>query len=508
MTDLDLADIQSNILFRHGRKHTRNLFLSFIPDLENHPTIQNTLRNWLSELKNNNLITSAETAKASYIIRKQQKLETLIENSIHFDNEIKEFGFGSGFLNKGDTIKIDPSNPLLLKFIDTIDERLENTIQNQYDGGTVINIFFSSNAYKKSLRLLNESIDIPKDRSFDLGMTSGIVRESLIDSELQYWGDNYNDECPKIDMLILIADDIEKRIEEQLNEIINSIPSSIYIKKFIEYGKQLKSKQNKYQPIEHFGYADGLNQPNFQKDILGNINEDKAKIVLANDPNGGYGSYLVYRKLEQHVHKLNSVSEEIAAKLSLSKNDIDLDLIGAQFFGRFKNGESLSDTDKPQLKPSKKVRSSVFFTDLDASKCPYHAHIRKINPGKGHTRAPEISRIGIPYGDKIINGHSNFQVGLLFMSIQREISQFETIQKRANNSDLGKKNSGIDPIIGQYIIDKKNEVPPQIWNKGYGINRTDTVSHFTDKLVNLKGGEYLYAPPISFFNKFQKNPII
>ena len=82
------------------------------------------------------------------------------------------------------------------------------------------------------------------------------------------------------------------------------------------------------QDIEPFGYADGISQPLFLKEEI-----DKAKqggtdrwdpsapldLVLVKDPNGegedSYGSFFVFRKLEQDVAGFQQRVAELAEEL-------------------------------------------------------------------------------------------------------------------------------------------------------------------------------------------------
>ena len=128
-----------------------------------------------------------------------------------------------------------------------------------------------------------------------------------------------------------------------------------------------------------------------------------SSLVLADDPFSAdadaYGSYLVYRKLEQDYDAFSARVKALAADVPISE-----ELAGAYVVGRFKDGTPISarDTPSPGLETDNHF---VHSTDKKGLKCPMHAHIRKANP-RGTTpktkpadeSARRITRRGIPYG--------------------------------------------------------------------------------------------------------------
>jgi deferrochelatase/peroxidase EfeB len=122
-----------------------------------------------------------------------------------------------------------------------------------------------------------------------------------------------------------------------------------------------------------------------------------------------------------------------------------------------------------------------------------------------------MARRGIPYGlrnvsteiDPAILQMPKGDVGLLFMSYQKSITnQFEFIQQNwANNRDFAVGTSGIDPIIGQSVNDAEKAIDRHYnFPHKYGIDPTGADSDARDfkDFVEMKGGEYFFAPSISF----------
>ena len=87
-------------------------------------------------------------------------------------------------------------------------------------------------------------------------------------------------------------------------------------------------------------------------------------------------------------------------------------------------------------------------------------------------------------------------VGLLFMCYQRDIkNQFESLQfLQANNTNFFQDNTGVDPVIGRMGW----EPPPQKWPPEWDTPRAEQQPFSFGGFVTLKGGEYFFAPSMSF----------
>jgi deferrochelatase/peroxidase EfeB len=160
-----------------------------------------------------------------------------------------------------------------------------------------------------------------------------------------------------------------------------------------------------------------------------------------------------------------------------------------------------------------------YSSDLLGEKCPFHAHIRKNNPrsdvpgyGAGEHR---IVRRGIPYGPRIertdegapkdnqvtlCTGEKEGPIGLLFLCAQGDIAtQFEHLQGQwANRSDQPQgKLLGVDALIGQLRPGEVNRLA--IEDKSHKMAKgLDTTF---DAVIKLRGGEYFFAPSISFLRR-------
>lgn len=453
-----LDDLQGNILKGHGREHSVNLFLKFDAD-------------------------AAESARA--FVREMGGAVTSALKQLRQTKRFKESL-----------------------------ERLR--------GDTFVSFFLTAAGYDA---LGISTKNTPDDEAFLNGMKKR--RTVLSDSSSDHWEECYRDE---IHALVLIADETPEKVDAMKDRILSRLPAAVSLLG-VEIG--LAMRNIKGDGIEHFGYVDGRSQPLFLVEDIRNEADTTDGIHVWNPDfplrqvlvpcKGGtselsFGSYFVFRKLEQDVRGFKQREEEIADFLKLSKEDREL--AGAMLVGRFEDGTPVvlhgeDGADKPV------PNNFTYESDTKGIKCPFHAHIRKTNP-RGESvgvfapnleeeRRHIMARRGITYGERIWkNGMRNTEldedhfpskdVGLLFMAYQCNIArQFEFTQAAwANNEGFIKRDSatgapltGIDPIIGQ-----GNPTIPLSQTRKWGKDDKDGFTF--GRFVHLMGGEYFYAPCISF----------
>ncbi len=369
----------------------------------------------------------------------------------------------------------------------------------------------------------------PADNAFRGGMKS---RAPLLnDPAAATWDIGYQNENHA---MILIGGDANattaaksKQIDDALKALASTIPTSVTVIG-VERGRAYFNGNE--DGIEHFGYVDGRSQPLLRESDI--EREDAGgdgivrwspsfplKQVLLRDPASNdanaFGSYFVYRKLEQNVQAFKAAETTLGAELqqlAVAQGHLfDPELAGAMIVGRFEDGT-------PVLLQNAEGMHHPVPNDFDYSgdqsglKCPFHAHIRKTNP-RGDTarmfgvsleseREHIMARRGITYGARKQNKKKAFldqptkDVGLLFMAYQSNvINQFEFTQASwANNTSFVNASTGIDPVIGQGSASNK-----QKHRAGWGDVQASTQdSRFAD-FVTLKGGEYFFAPSLAFF---------
>jgi Dyp-type peroxidase family len=349
----------------------------------------------------------------------------------------------------------------------------------------------------------------PKDIFFRSGMKDPNTQAALSDPNVKTWEPDFQEE---IHALILMADDDLVDLLQEINRMYYNLRQ---VAEIVHREDGFTLRNNERKTIEHFGFADGVSQPLFVKSDIEKAKKKGAdfniwdprsplKIILAKDPNGkkadSYGSYLVYRKLEQNVKSFHEEQRKLAETLG-----VDFDLAGAMIVGRFQDGTPivLSDQPEPNIQ---RTNNFTYTSDGQGSKCPFHAHTRKVNP-RGDTgtqsatpvpladeKMHRIARRAVSYGENDITKEPETGSGLLFLCFQSDIqNQFNFQQASwANQDNFVQPTIGKDPVIGQ-----GNSPISQKWPTGWGSHE-QPVQYKFPLWVNLKGGEYFFAPSISF----------
>lgn len=475
-----LAQLQGNILKGHGRDHVRLLFLKFKPDAD------------------------AASLKA--------KLRQYVDLG-HVQSALEQRAFEVRF----------------------------NTFGTP--GPLFSNVLLSSSGLTKldvDLSLFDESAASTSDDSAGITFTAGAKDETVVellqDPPVDTWDMPFRDD---IDLLILLADDDNAIAAAVLNHAI-SLFAPVADIVHVQVGDALRNAHD--DAIEHFGYIDGRSQPLFyQQDLQREINtldaEDPAlpnagtylnfdpsapkELVLVqdplvpNDPNS-FGSYFVFRKLEQDVRGFKQQERALANKLGLEGDAREL--AGAYIVGRFEDGTPVVMRDEDGLR-NPIPNNFNYAGDPLGQKCPFASHLRKMNP-RGDTvrafsppgqeaevlaaeRGRRIARRGITYGARNLAAEDEDptnlptrDVGLLFMCFQSKISQqFGFLQRSwANNETFLKPGIGMDPIIGQ-MRDANQAVNiqcPLSWGQ------EGSIRFGFSGFVTMKGGEFFYAPSLTY----------
>lgn len=267
----------------------------------------------------------------------------------------------------------------------------------------------------------------------------------------------------------------------------------------IEHGAELPGG------IEHFGFVDGISQPIFLDEEIEEVRRGREgrllwdpatplHVVLTRDPHGAsadsYGSFLVFRKLQQDVPRFERGVRDMASALGVTS-----EVAGAMVVGRFKDGTPLAVSRSGGLGP---INDFSYRDDPEGGRCPFASHVRRVNP-RGEldhvAHLPDwrnrIARRGVPYGRP-----GDADVGLLFMCFQSDIAhQFELIQGNwCNFPHFPVSKTGRDPLVGQ-----KNS-----WDRCAGQKWTvpapdgSFAAFDFPRCVSMRGGDYFFAPSPSF----------
>ncbi|MEM1360992.1 MAG: hypothetical protein AAGF94_04675 [Pseudomonadota bacterium] len=401
--------------------------------------------------------------------------------------------------------------------------------------------------------------DQPNDPAFQAGMKGVDVdfdtrprgdhlrRPNPLNDDPKSWEEGFRG---RIDALIIFAfgrkahtDGAAERLATEIDALEQDIAGLAEIV-HIEKGHVMRNDLG--QAIEHFGNPDGVSNPGFMRPELdrarrlqgGFLTYDSSaplSLVLLRDPGGSddtdYGSYFVYRKLQQNIagyrrkcRELADLMQSAAEKLREACGEIELDppafdddYVNALCVGRFRDGTPISEYAGPGT--TNLPNGFNFDHDIRGLRCPYQAHIRKANPRKDTHRefgAPlnvehsrRIVRRGISYGSEDLNPTQDWtDAGLLFLSCQRSIEyQFVFMQHAwCNNQVFIEDATGLDPICG--VANIGEEPKAQRWPLRWGIplgsqaggyqgGVPDYVDYEFGDVVRMRGGEYFYAPSLN-----------
>lgn len=383
-------------------------------------------------------------------------------------------------------------------------------------------------------RALGLETAAPTDPEFIAGMKSSGSIAALSDPPLTDWESAFQEE---IHGVLIAAHEKEHKaaaLTASLSELIKEAGGTII---FVQRGAALRNGVG--DGIEHFGYVDGRSQPLILAEDVQKEAEEAGtsrwdpdfplETALIKDPGAGaadttsFGSYFVFRKLEQAVRAFKTREQEIADSLGFTGEAREL--AGALLVGRFEDGTpvTLSNTARGEPPPN-----NFNYEEDPGSRCPFHAHIRKTNPRGAGGAEPQTDerkhlmvRRGIPYEDKKRTVHpaelpeaeslAEFNdlvapllpvdgVGLLFMAYNHTIgNQFKfTQQTWANNAGFPLQPGGphgIDPVIGQGALTPGEQKLRSEWDdQGSPINTAVDFAGF----VTMKGGEYFFSPSLTF----------
>lgn len=436
------------------------------------------------------------------------------------------------------------------------------------DGGAVFTLSISAAGYSA----LGFSPDqMPKERetpannivgdspAFPNGAKASAKKlgDDVNDWEPAFKEKDENDKERHVDVLVLVADDHPEKASQLAGRIVQEVNafSNVLLnqKGHVLYRKAADAG---HIGIEHFGYADGVSQPLYFKDEIdaqaSNSNWDDREplnLVLVPDPQGqdinSFGSFLVFRKLEQNVSAFMEAEEAEIPPIRESDGIVNKDISGAMMVGRFRNGTPLitSGGFAGEIRHESQITNDFDYGNdpppqpsdqtMYSFKCPFFAHTRITNPRADIAVVPpsfvhsvRLTRRAMPYQDKsrfgvekedqlivtdeeLSNNRPKTGVGLLFMSYQAHIGkQFEFIQNNwANHGHIAGRNIGQDGVIGQvselpatglpFKPDRPDLQPrrlPEQW--GHDVSLAAKQISFGG-FVRNKGGEYFFTPSIS-----------
>jgi Dyp-type peroxidase family len=292
-------------------------------------------------------------------------------------------------------------------------------------------------------------------------------------------------------------------------------------------------------PKEHFGYTDGFGNPEFlglEKDaqpgqgklsadgkwtplatgeLLLGYADEAGELPVAPLPHllANNGTFMVYRKLHQNVATFRKYLEEKGRLYPGGKEKL-----AAKFVGRWQDGTPL------ELSPDRQDQSIVadknkntnftYGADLDGTRCPIGAHIRRTNPrdafgfnGKLIDRR-RISRRGMVYGPYVPpdqSANDTDEHGVVFMALNASLfRQFEFVQQQwIEYGNDARQGNDKDVLLGNH------EDAGKFMIQGTADDTKDPpfLCGGLPNFVELRGGDYFFMPSITALRLIAANAV-
>jgi Dyp-type peroxidase family len=223
--------------------------------------------------------------------------------------------------------------------------------------------------------------------------------------------------------------------------------------------------------------------------LLGYVSEDGRLPEGPPAPLGPNGTFMVYRKIEQHVKAFDDHMDAEADRLGMKREELR-----ARVLGRWPDGTPLSlspDKPDPAIAINRhRANDFDYADDLDGGKCPLGAHVRRTNPRNGlpggaeTTMRHRIIRRGMPY-------HDGDQRGLLFIAFSASIKEgFETIQRLWCN-DGAALGLGDEP---DYLLQQPRDGKLSGMFVNHDPANPQRIEAPPKPFVTVRGCEYLFLP--------------
>ena len=264
-----------------------------------------------------------------------------------------------------------------------------------------------------------------------------------------------------------------------------------------------------------FGFKDGLHNPHVEGSSL-HIPPGSGPTIKAGEFIMGYpdelgqiatspepevlrrnGTFLVFRKFHTKVAAFRNFLREQASSPQ------EEELIAAKMVGRWRSGAPLvlaPDDDDPNLGTDPNRNNDFNYSeDREGLKCPFSAHIRRINPRDAlkndlvAVNLHHILRRGTNYGPPLPEGileDDGVNRGGVFILVGAHIKrQFEFMQSQwITDGDFIRHGREQDPILGNSQGDGIFTIPKRPVRRRL---------HGLPQFVVVRGGEYCFMPGLN-----------
>jgi len=297
------------------------------------------------------------------------------------------------------------------------------------------------------------------------------------------------------------ADALTQRLAEQ--EAMLAAHPDVTVLSFLDLAAADLSR-----PVEHFGYRDRISivhiegtglqtspgsfPPSKPGEFILGYPDDIGVVAPLPQPEvvSRNGSYLVYRKLQQHVGAFRAFLQENAATPD------EQELLAAKMMGRWRSGAPLvlaPERDDPLLGEDPMRNNDFNYGQMDpiGYAAPVGSHIRRVNPRDTELNVQRhlMIRRGLTYGPALPEGaeEDGIERGLtLLAGCARINDQFEFVQQIwINDTEFMGISNERDPITGPQDGTYDMTIPRKPFKQ---------VIKGMPAFVTVKGGAYLFVP--------------
>jgi Dyp-type peroxidase family len=383
-----------------------------------------------------------------------------------------------------------------------------------------------------------EALRLPYEclASFPVEFQQGMrARARALGDDPQLWEPPWD--ARRVHVVVMVyaanADERQRHCHEvsRFVEDINRADGGPHIEALEHQDCQWLTVEGRLSRKEHFGFEDGISNPDVEgvpdngpAVDCGNPddNDEFRKIpvgefILGYPGEGGEvapmplprllghnGTYLVMRKLEQHVEEFRTFVREASKRLPHLPHEVDREeYLAAKMVGRWKNGSPLVRYPERPPKPADLNNTFKFSADLAGASCPLGAHIRRANPrdslgfgGRLMSRHRLIRR-GIAYGPYLPenvreNAAERTPRGIMFLAFNSGFDQFEFVQEAwIGSGDDFQQGDDMDPLVGssnnRQMVIPGDEATARLPFLCKGIPR----------FVTSRGGDYFFVPSLT-----------
>ena len=307
----------------------------------------------------------------------------------------------------------------------------------------------------------------------------------------------------RVDVLLVVAGNDRAVVLSKTDALEHAAAAAGFKRSYRELGVRLTGDK------EHFGFKDGVSQPPVDlgdgagglpigQFVFGHEDLDARIAPVVHTGPASFnadGTYLVFRRLRQDVVAFRRFRDAETERLRAAWPELGPAHLEALLVGRWPDGRPVSaQVDRPEGSGTE-IDAFDFADDLDGLRCPFGAHIRKVNPrlGGGDLSTPKRRRFlrrGIPFGPTFEEA-PEAERGLLFVALQSSIERQVDFVTRDWMNSPNRPNLGNDLLVGRSFGGEGGRMT---------INRAGDemiVRTSDNRWVIPTGGAYLFVPSLT-----------